>query len=271
MILKLFSKHKSSEEKSKTKEKIGKSVAAGSVLTGQAIGTKMVLENGILDMDQARRILKIKKKSYTPEDKKLFEKLSEAAKEKGIKIGGNSPIVGPAYFPSEDAILGLESGKGADMLSHELGHRHYFKEKDANVVGKAAHKIYEVGGSLVHGQIVPIASGIAAGTAAGKSKARKEVEGKKESFIGKHGAWAGPLITTAPMLISEAAASRHGIKTLKSLGASKEYLKDAKKGMAQAYSTYAGQAGLGAGVGIVAKEQSYRKEKRKIERKKKKD
>ena len=43
---------------------------------------------------------------------------------------------------------------------------------------------------------------------------------------------------SVPVLISEAAASRKGLKTLKKLGASKELLKSARKDLGNAYGTY---------------------------------
>lgn len=250
-----FSDKKSETEKSEARGKTAKRVGIGSLVAGEAVGTKF-----ILNMKTP--------KDRGAEDKELFEKLTKLAKEKGVDTNGGPSPLGPAYIDKLDTIVGLEEGKGADYLSHELGHRHYFKEKEAKKVGKAAHKIYGgTGGSLVHGIVVPVASGIAAGKIAGKRKAEKEAKGEKESFVNKHAAWAAPLAATAPMLISEAAASRHGIKSLKAAGASKKYLKEAKKNLATAYGTYATKAVAGSALGQAVKESTYRKEKKKLKKK----
>lgn len=282
MILKrkLFSdkKEKSEEEKSKTRHRIAAGGAVASAIGGEAVGTKFALGTGILDdqlgedmADQLRSKLKIKKKGGGDEDVKLFEKLAKEAKKKGIKTQDLS-ILGPAYEPTEDVVLGLGSKKHADLLAHELGHRHYFKEKEAGKIGKTAHKIYQAtGGSLVNGIVTPIATGITAGTIAGKRKARKEAKGEKESVVNKHAGWAVPIIATAPMLISEAAASRHGIKSLKAAGASKKYLRESRKNLATAFGTYATKSAMGAGIGQAVKEGAYRREKRRIEKRKEED
>ena len=270
------SKEKEDEEKNKKSKRRGRLATAGAIgaiVGGEALGTKYALKEGVLDnidedmADELRKRLKIKKREQTPEDSKLFRKLAKKAKNKGIKTSDYSPV-GPAYDPKTDTVMGLGSKKGADLLSHELGHRHYFKDKDAGKVSKAAHKIYEkTGGSLVNGYIAPAATGVTAGIITGKRKARKEDKGEKESIVNKHASWVAPIIASSPMLISEAAASRHGIKSLKEAGASKEYIKGARKSLGTAFGIYATKALAGAGIGAATKHAAYRKEKRKLKKK----
>lgn len=263
-------------KKSKRRGRLAKAGAVGALIGGEAVGTKMAFENGIMDdlldddkADKVRKKLKIKKAERGPEDSELFEKLTK-------KIGNSktqdySPI-GPAYDPKSDTILGLGSKKNADLLSHELGHKHYFKDKDANKIVKGAHKIYDgTGGSLVNGYLTPGVTGVTAGIVSGKRKAQKEDKGEKESKLNKHISWAAPLIASSPMLISEAAASRHGIKSLKESGASKQYLKESKKNLGIAFGTYATKALAGSGIGLATREAAYRKEKRKIKKRKEKE
>ena len=65
------------------------------------------------------------------------------------------------------------------------------------------------------------------------------------------------------MLVSEAAASRKGIKLLKQNGASKKVIKDAKTNLSGAFGTYATQVAANAGVGQIAKGMAYKREKKK--------
>ena len=278
---KYYSSKKENDEeiKNKKSKRIGRIATAGAVgvgLGGELLGAHEVLKSGFMDnciggedvADKIRGKLKIKKRVYTPEDADLFEKLHEKAKAKGVKLKGDLGF-GPAYDNEKDRIVGLNSKKGADLFSHELGHRHYIKEKDAEFIGKAAHKIYmNSGDSLVSGYIIPNVSGVTSGVISGIRKAKKEDKGEKESVVNKHVSWVAPLITSAPMLISEAAASRKGIKYLKEQGASKEYLKEAKKHLGKAFGTYASKALVGSGVGLATKQLAYRTTKRRLQKEK---
>ena len=218
---------------------------------------------GIENADKLRRKFNLKKRRSTSEDSALFEKLSRKAENSGVKTRDYSPV-GPAYDNRTDTVVGLGSKKGADILSHELGHRHFFKDKDAGTVGKTAHKLYDkMGGSLRSASYAPITASIA-GKITGKRKARKEEEGEKESAINKHAAWVAPIVTTSPMLVSEIAASRHGIKSLKESGASKNYIKNSRKNLGKAFGTYATKTLMGVGMGVASKEAAYRREKKKL-------
>lgn len=240
------------ESKARKKTAIG--VGVSGALTGEVLGV-MHSANMNAKMD--------------PEDKKLFKKLLQDAKKRGVSLIEEDSPIGPAYNKKLDAVVGLKEEKHADVLSHELGHRHFAKEKGAKKLGSISNKSYlNSGGTLVNAHIVPFGSGIVAGHIAGKNKARKEKAGEKESFVNKHAGWAIPVLASAPMLVAEASASKYGIKSLKSAGASKKYLKSAKKRLGTAFGTYATRPIVGAAVGQAVKEAAYIKEKKKLDKEK---
>ena len=118
-----------------------------------------------------------------------------------------------------------------------------------NVVAKGAHKFNALSkfGTTGIGDLNKAYPRMAAvygihGYASGLKAAKDESEGKKESKWNKVRAVAVPAMVSAPMLISEAAASRKGLKLLKQAGASKEAMKVAKKSLGNAHGTYASLA-----------------------------
>lgn len=195
------------------------------------------------------------------EEGKVANKLVENAKKRGINVVEHGAgIPGPAYGKG---VVYRNHTKDAGSLAHEIGHAYYDREKKAGKIGKVAHKAYLKTGGSIGGATIPGLAGIASGIYSGKAKAKREKEGKKEGKISKHSGWAVPVALSAPMLVSEAAASRKGIKLLKQSGASKKVIKDAKKNLSGAFGTYATQVAANAGVGQIAKGIAYKREKKK--------
>lgn len=207
---------------------------------------------------------------YASESKSITEKLKQEAKNRGVSIDETTRTnKGPLYHIQQDKVY-LDGSNNGASLSHELGHRHYFKEKGAGKIGKAAHKGYKyTGGALSHMAVSPVSAHFA-GKASGKSKARKEENEEKESKLGKAAPIATPLLVSTPGLVSEAAASRKGMKMLRKAGASKEMLKKSNKTLGHAFGTYAALNAANAGVGLLSKNRAYKREKRKIEEEKEK-
>lgn len=209
-----------------------------------------ILGNNALIKDMEKQL------DIDPDAKKLeiYKKLKKSAEKRGANVDDRTIILdmtGPAYDSVNDVAY-MNGKKHADYLSHELGHRHYHKEKAKTIgdkIGKAAHKLYKwTGSSRNPGLITPVVS-IANGIHSGVIKANKEAKGEEESKFNRHKAWAVPLALSTPVLISEGMASKHGIKLLKESGAGKEAIKEAKKRLGQAFGTYATGALSAVGLG----------------------
>lgn len=222
------------------------------------------------------------------EGEELFDKLKRYAERKGIKVDEVSETgIGPMYHKGtvymdgtktpEMTLLGQKFGGGktgkgrhGSLISHELGHALFDKDKAKGVgekIGKAAHKVYLKGGGYQHMIVAPIA-GIAAGIRSGRKKAEKEAEGKEESKLNRHSAWGTSLAVQTPGLVSEGAASKYGYNLLKKAGASKKYLKHTREKLLGAFGTYAATALGNVGTGELARGIAYRQRKKKLKREK---
>ena len=284
VVRKLFSS-KEREEKNKEKKdkprKKDKSIAVGAGLIGAT-----TVGNAVL----GKKLKNYLETEASFEGENMFDKLKRYAERKGIKVDEVSETgMGPAYhkgtvytdgtkspifgYINGQAIGGGKTGKGrhGSLISHEIGHAHFDKGKAKGIgekIGKAAHKIYLKGGGLVHHNILPGVAGIAAGIRSGKKKADLEEEGKEESKLNKHSAWAAPLAVQTPGLVSEGAASKYGYNLLKKAGASKKYLKHTRGKLLGAFGTYAATALGNVGTGELARGIAYRQRKKKIEKEK---
>lgn len=121
----------------------------------------------------------------------------------------------------------------AGTYGHELGHLHNSIDKDASVVGRTAHKLYNV--SRHPGTV---GADLAMGVASGIHAAKKELKGEKENKLERVAGDLGTVALQSPRLISEA-ASLHSKKLLKQHG-----LEKYGKSLAPAFGTYAAMAGL---------------------------
>lgn len=259
----LRQKYYSKKDKDKSEKDKAKKVGTGLVVGGIGMNTlhSIMSKKHSSDLEN--------KEKYADESKRLSEKLKQDAKDRGVKIHETKvDNRGPFYNMIDDTVY-LNGSKDSASLSHELGHRHYTKEKSGKV-GNIAHKGYKyTGGALAHMAISPVAAHFA-GKASGKSKARKEEAGEKENKVGKAAPIAAPLLVSTPGLVSEAAASRKGLKMLKESGASKEMMKKSNKALGHAFGTYAALNAANVGVGLLSKSKAYKKEKARIEKEKKK-
>lgn len=176
----------------------------------------------------AKKIKKWRKSGFSNE---AVRKLSEN--------NGYNEIYKLNKSPNDAIILGKDGFKNASALSHELGHSIYSKPgRKGGIIGKTAHKIYHspVGNGI---GIVNVVNGFNSGVKAEKAK----LEGKKESKLNRARSIAVPLALSAPMLISEGAASVKGLKLLKQSGASKKLMQESKRQLATAFGSYAMRAG----------------------------
>lgn len=136
------------------------------------------------------------------------------------------------YSPLTNTVS-VREDKSIGTWAHEVGHGHYYN--GGKGLGKAAHNLYFM-------DKLSTAGAIGAGLATGILRAKLEKEGKKQSKLGRILPVALPLVTATPTLLSEAYASKHGLKLLKQVGADEKEIKDATKQLAAAYGTYASTA-----------------------------
>ena len=102
-------------------------------------------------------------------------------------------------------------------------------------------RLYEKTGVMgKKGKAAVLVAGVGTGFGTGYRAGKKEAEtGEKESVASKLLPGAVVLTPNTPALVSEAAASKRGIKLMKEAGASKNVIKHAKRGYTYSYGTYA--------------------------------
>lgn len=175
-------------------------------------------------------------------NQKLGKGIKKMVEKSGKKLDDLGPMGKVVENLGKDAVL-LDEASGslrdADVLSHELGHAHHSSKRSKNIFGKASHKLMAVG------KIVDKASPIV-GFASGLNAAKKESEGEEEGKVSKHISWALPTVSNLNTLTAEASATKHGMNSLKKLGASKGMQKLAKKRLGLALGTY----GFGAATSL---------------------
>lgn len=134
-------------------------------------------------------------------------------------------------------------------MAHELGHSQYRrKDGTGGAIGKIAHKA-NTRFLKKNTSTISFVNGIHSGIKEEKAKQ----EGKKVSTWNKAKTIAVPVALSAPLLISEAAASKKGLEMLKKSGASKELMKDSKKLLGVNYGTYLAHAGKNVASGEVGR------------------
>lgn len=192
----------------------------------------------------------------------------------GLKSSEKEPI--KKALLTDSVVLGKGRFAGADVLAHELGHSHYqYRGGVKGLPIEAAHQLHGLGQFAASPVGTIVGGGL--GFKSGLKKAKLESVGEKESKFNRIQGLT-PAIISAPMLISEAAASRKGLQLLKNAGASKESLAAAKKNLTNAWKTYGGvtlastavgegSRGIGYGVGKIA----YRKNRKNKDKKKDED
>ncbi len=134
----------------------------------------------------------------------------------------------------------------AGVLAHEMGHGHYFGEGKKSL-GGLLHNPY------LRDPRISTAHSILQGIHSGIKAEKKAAQGKKESKWNKYKSVIIPGIHSAVLIGSEAAASMHGYKKLKEMGASEELLKKTKKDMISALGMYLGKGAMNMGTGAGAR------------------
>lgn len=205
--------------------------------------------------------LAINNATYQPEMKglrNLAAKVGKKYRKKGksekfhealdaFKDGAHS-VFGKNYEPGKKGFFIDKDFKGkADVLAHEMGHEHYMDGEGKKSLGGVLHN------QVIRNPFVGTAHGIAAGLHSGFKSEKQKYKGKKESKWNKYKSAIIPGIHAGFLVGSEAAASLHGYKKLKELGADKETLKNAKKNLTNALGTYAGLGAAQVGLGLASR------------------
>lgn len=178
--------------------------------------------------------LKNKPHKYPTEKHKQILKENAEGNKKQAKLRGKS-----GYIIDKDY-------KRGDILSHELGHGHYY-EKGSKKLGGILHKIR-------HNRLSNnVGLGLAGSLASGINAARHEKNGTEEEKISKYGYLVQPGVRNIALVGSEAAASHKGLKLLKKHGASKKALKESRGNLGKALGTYAGLAAFDLGTNVAAR------------------
>ena len=220
---------------------------------------------------------------YTGNSKRLrktSEKIIKNLEKRGVDI--DKMIEGPMLKSMGKNVVLLDNKSGslrdADVLAHELGHAHYHNKGSKNIIAKLAHKTMPAA-KFIQGNNRKFYNNpsVLTGFASGINSARNKAKDEEEGVVSKNIAWALPSIAGADILTAEGAASLHGLKDLKRLGADKVTLKSARKRLATALGTYGVNAASGVIKSLAAREAgklvgkvAFRK-KKKNETKDKKD
>lgn len=190
------------------------------------------------------KIAKLYKKGKRTNNPELIKEANELKKH----LSSNLPKDIANSYGKDTIALGLNSNSSS-ILAHELGHAQHYNKRSGSLVGKIAHKLYAPSNTVVNlansdNKVKKIGvNGIFAGGGFRRGKNSVSTDENGNIKINKKKALKSALIgasVSVPVLISEAAASRKGLKTLKKLGASKELLKSARRDLGNAYGTYLG-------------------------------
>lgn len=234
----------------------------------KSIGQRIKEDLGLGMSKKARKRIAAKNEA---EDAIIKHRLEKDAIKDGIAIDQSlgsflKPAQREGYKLKDGRKFGVITADRGDSLAHELGHEHFLR-KDAKGIGKLAHKL-DIG-SDKHPYLT-FASGATSGIAAGINKAHKETKGEKESTLNKLSPALTSLAVSSPMLVAEAAASKHGMKLIKNAGATRRYQKAARRNLIKAWGTYATVPAIASGMGYATKKIAYDIESDRLRTKKEK-
>ena len=270
---------KDTEENRKLREKL--------LDTARSQGTNTISDDtfdnsAYLGTPIARKLRERAEKSGTLKE---FQDLS--SKRYGSKVVGEN-------IGKDVIVIGNGYGKSPGVIAHEMGHGAMStKERSKDIIGKASHSRIGKTLDIPRGLLIDnkdsddknlrrahkmmksalILGGMGHGMKYEEKKDKGDKKGARKEIA--KGLGIGSLIS-APQLISEAAASRKGLKYLRESGANKEQMKDARKTLGAAFGTYAstslipvGLEATGMGLGIGASKLIKKLDKKKKSKKEK--
>lgn len=215
--------------------------------------TKVVNSNSSLGSYVSEDSIKSARRQIKKHQKKNGLSDSEIESLLKKKQPHDSHLIDEVFRPKHKDVItvGKTGTKASDpaVLAHELGHSQYRrKDGTGGAIGKIAHKA-NIHSLKKNTSTISLVNGIHSGIKEEKAKQ----EGKKVSTWNKAKTIAVPVALSAPLLISEAAASKKGLEMLKKSGASKELIKDSKKLLGVNYGTYLAHAGKNVASGEVGR------------------
>lgn len=232
-------------------------------------GSAIVL--GGLAANTALGSIFLRKKSPNAEDTGLSNKMTEKVKKEGsVNVYDNHGY--NSFYMSKDEsekykgvhlyrpqdgmdMVGGDPGKlGSIYISKDhvspgtIGHEYGHAKNSGTVLGRLAQsKLSREGNSKA-----PII-GFGAGFAGGVNSVRNEAKGEKEGWLSRNAHWVAPVVSSAPTVIEEAAASARGLKDLRSLGATKDQVRRNAADLGVALGTYAAAPVIGIGAGYLGR------------------
>ncbi len=157
-------------------------------------------------------------KGDTARTKKLRKALEKL--DPGVRVTAKNTPFGPHYMTGKKKVV-VRKGEAPAILAHELGHA---AVEDSTL------------GSLLQNRPTSIVANL--------SQPVHSLASAIQAWRGKSPSGIGAAIATAAMVprtLYEAGASVHGVRKLREAGATAKEVGDAKKRLALAWSTYAGQ------------------------------
>lgn len=192
---------------------------------------RKLLESSVKDGKDQELILR-----KNPDDVSKLQGIIDQKKKEGIKFHA----LGDTFNSYMEGDTGeLHIGKKALNTSipyHEIGHAEMMTGKKGKILQTLQKDLYTPSYNLSHHKAAKYVHG-GAGFAAGLYNGSRE-DGKESKAL-KWSTRIAPLLTAAPVLITEGAASLGGYRMLKKAGVSKEFLKKARNLYLKAGGTYA--------------------------------
>lgn len=286
------------EEKKRSKKEVASEVGyvvggAAGVVGGFKLSRKLqtkAAENAF--KEDLTSMLRSENPETRGEHNKVIRNLKKKARSMGIKIKKHE--YNNYYDPNDDAIYVSGPVVAPHTLAHEMGHASMMKKgRSKDIVGKAVHSkvgsslgVYrdlassftEDAGSKGEKALIHASRGLFLGDGIrrGVKSSKKEEAGDKEGAKKvRRNAVVISALAASPTLVSEASATRKGLKYLKEAGASKGTMRNARRGLGHAFGTYVAGSGIplalevgGTAVGYGAHKLISKSKKKKKETKK---
>ncbi len=239
----LFSNKKKKSNKDKDKSSLSdkeKGLVIGVGGAGAGIGLNVASFN---ELQRDRNLID------KGENERLTKKLYEKAKAQGTKVVEHPGLKDNAFYhPGRDTVfVGTQEGKlkQADVLSHELGHSQYYRKgRSGKILGKISHQASMPSRLLSQKRVAGVLA-----AANGYSLGRKVAENEGKQTKTDVARRLMPAALVAPVILSEAAASRRGLKMLKAAGASSATMSKARRSLGGALGTYVGEGLVTTAIG----------------------
>lgn len=183
-------------------------------------------------------------------DRELINKLIQNNRGVDTNSGGNRDVRFrtnkgvdmSVYFPQINKIR----ARNAIELAHELGHSDNYWNRDKQAVRKYKLDFENIGNVANESKLFPAL--LANSFHSGFTTERNRLGHKKTNPLVAYKGVGLSAAAQVPTLIEEGRASLKGLKLLKDAGATSDEMRQARKGLANAYGTYLLNAGINVGL-----------------------